>query len=100
MTLCSLINFDASLPCEIRERVAGRKSVEPTFNSDSSGICRLHAGHLIYTMRLLHIAWHCYILPMIAFITTYAYYVSIHLTGVIYGPGNTTNEIVIMMPAS
>jgi hypothetical protein len=25
-----LFNFDAILPCEIRESVAGRKSVEPT----------------------------------------------------------------------
>jgi hypothetical protein len=30
-----LFNFDARLPCEIRESVAGRKSVEPTFESDS-----------------------------------------------------------------
>jgi hypothetical protein len=38
MTFCSLFNFDARLPCEIREIVAGRKSVEPTFDSDSSAI--------------------------------------------------------------
>jgi hypothetical protein len=38
MTLCSLFNFDARLPCEIRESVAGRKSVEPSFDSDSSAI--------------------------------------------------------------
>ena len=38
MTFCSLFNFNARLPCEIRESVAGRKSVEPTFDSDSSAI--------------------------------------------------------------
>jgi hypothetical protein len=36
--LCLLFNFDARLPCEIRESVVGRKSVEPTFDSDSSAI--------------------------------------------------------------
>jgi hypothetical protein len=29
MTFCSLFNFNARLPCEIRESVAGRKSVDP-----------------------------------------------------------------------
>jgi hypothetical protein len=38
MTFCSLFNFNARLPCEIRESVAGRKSVDPTFDSDSSVI--------------------------------------------------------------
>ena len=38
-----------------------------------------------------------YIDNMIAFTITYAYSVSIHLTGVICGPGNTANEIVTMM---
>jgi hypothetical protein len=38
MTFCSLFNFNARLPCEIRESVAGRKSVDLTFDSDSSVI--------------------------------------------------------------
>jgi hypothetical protein len=38
MTFYSLFNFNARLPCEIRESVAGRKYVDPTFDSDSSVI--------------------------------------------------------------
>ena len=38
VTFCSLFNFNARFPCEIRESVAGRKFVKPTFDSDSSVI--------------------------------------------------------------
>ena len=34
---------------------------------------------------------------LIAFIITYTYSVSIHMTCVIHGPGNDTNEMVIIM---
>ena len=38
-----------------------------------------------------------YIDNMIEFIITYTYSVSIHMTGVIYAPGHSTNEMVIIM---
>jgi hypothetical protein len=53
MTFCSLFNFNARLPCEIRESVAGRKSVEPTFDSDSSVIDICKYRYLFFVLCIL-----------------------------------------------